>query len=171
MKIYSNILPNDLNSKIIKILLNEPNWRFGKDYEKEIVSGVFDSAINHAGFSLISYDAVNNINIDSVLNIYADIILHFVVQAHELNKFTVQRFCWNYYMSGMQGNYHVDHDGDDRLSILYSLNTTDGGLYLGDKFYPDCEGEAKVFNSYLKHKGVGPQKHKARFNLNTILII
>ena len=42
MKIYSNILPNDLNSKIIKILLNEPNWRFGKDYEKEIVSGVFN---------------------------------------------------------------------------------------------------------------------------------
>jgi hypothetical protein len=54
---------------------------------------------------------------------------------------------------------------------LYSLNTTDGGFYLEDKFFPDIMGQAKVFKSNIKHKGVGPIKDKARFNLNMIIIV
>jgi hypothetical protein len=74
-------------------------------------------------------------------------------------------------MPGMSGNYHTDNDNDNRISILYNLHTTDGGFYLEDKFFPDIMGTAKVFKSNIKHKGIGPIKDKARFNLNIVVMI
>lgn len=171
MKIYNNILPNNLNTKIIQILVNEPHWQFAEDGNQSILPGVFENNINHVGFILKSYDLFNKIDRSPILNIYADMILQFVAREHKLTTYKVQRFCWNYYTPNMNGNYHTDNDSNNRLSILYSLNTTDGGFYLEDKFFPDIMGQAKVFNSNIKHKGVGPKKDKARFNLNMILIL
>jgi hypothetical protein len=171
MKIYNNILPHDLNSKIIQILVESPHWQFAEDDEKGILPGVFDNSVNHSAFILSSFDIFKNTNCAPILNIYADVILQFVLKECGIDKYKLQRACWNYYMPGMSGNYHMDNENDNRLSILYSLNTTDGGFYLEDKFFPDIMGQAKVFKSNIKHKGVGPIKDKARFNLNMIIIV
>jgi hypothetical protein len=171
MKIINNVLPNELNSKIIQVLLDYKHWQFAEDDVKRASPGVFDNSINHAGFILTSLNLYNNTNCAPILNLYADVILQFVLKECGLDKYILERICWNYYMPNMSGNYHVDYEDDNRLSILYSLNTTDGGLYLEDKFFPDIMGQAKVFKSNIKHKGIGPTKDKARFNLNMVIKI
>jgi hypothetical protein len=171
MKEFNNILPASINQNIIKTLLYSPNWQFAEDDDKPAEIGVFDNKVNHAAFILTSYDIFKNINRDNILNLYAETITALVCEKAEVKNYTIQRFCWNYYMPGMSGNYHTDNDNDNRISILYSLNTTDGGFYLGDEFYPDVMGTAKVFKSNIKHKGVGPKNDKARFNLNTVIMV
>ena len=37
------------------------------------------------------------------------------------------------------------------------------------KFYPDVNGQAKVFKSFIDHKGVSVTKDPVRFNLNMLL--
>jgi hypothetical protein len=171
MKIFNNILPINSNQKIIKNLLHSPNWQFAEDDDKPAEIGVFNNEVNHAAFILTSYDVFKNINNDLILNTYANLIADIVCEKAEIKKYTIQRFCWNYYMPGMNGNYHTDNDNDNRISILYNLHTTDGGFYLEDKFFPDTMGTAKVFKSNIKHKGIGPIKDKARFNLNIVIMI
>jgi hypothetical protein len=171
MKILPHILPNNSNQRIIKNLLHSPHWQFAEDDDKPAEVGVFDNNVNHAAFILTSYDLFKNINNDAILNIYANLITDIVCEKEEIKNYTIQRFCWNYYMPGMSGNYHTDNENDNRLSILYSLNTTDGGFYLKDDFYPDVMGTAKIFKSNIEHKGVGPKKDKARFNLNVVIIL
>ena len=76
------------------------------------------------------------------------------------------------YLPGQETNKHVDNDFDNSYSAIYNLNTTDGGILIGDQFYKDEESELKLFKSNTLHKGVGPNPKTStvRFNLNFIFL-
>ena len=76
---------------------------------------------------------------------------------------------WNLYKPGEEGIFHTDSLKNNFYTILYSLNTSDGFLIVGDQKIYDKQDEAKIFKSNILHKGVGPTKDKYRLNLNVVI--
>ena len=167
-----NILPPEINKHIIIKLCNQPNWCFPHDAQgqtrDEFFNNFVSDNVSNSGFSLVTYDQLNNIKIDTNLNLYAEIIFYKIKQELKLNLHSISRIYWNYYDTTSIANYHVDRTEPGYKSIIYNIHTNDGGTRIGDKFFKSNESEAIVFDSDLKHKGVAPSNYKHRFNLNII---
>jgi len=167
-----NILPPEINKHIILKLCNQPNWSFPHDVQgqtrKEFFDNFVDKNVSNSGFSLVTYDQLNNIRIETDLNLYAEIIFYKIKQESKLNLHTISRIYWNYYDTSSIANYHLDRKETGYKSIIYNIHTNDGGTQIENKFYNSNESEAIVFDSNIKHKGIAPTKNKHRFNLNII---
>jgi|OM-RGC.v1.019827550 hypothetical protein len=167
-----NILPPEINKHIITKLCNQPNWCFPHDAQdqtrEEFFNNFVSDNISNSGFSLVTYDQLNNIRIDTDLNLYAEIIFYKIKQELKLNLHTISRIYWNYYDTTSVANYHVDRTEPGYKSIIYNIHTNDGGTRIRDRFFRSNEGEAIVFDSDVKHKGIAPSDYKHRFNLNII---
>lgn len=168
IQIIENVLPKNINLEIINILIKSTNWYIGLD-----APGVdaFDKLFNeksHGGFSMTTFSKEKNTNINTNLNIFAGIITDIVCSKINI-KYEIDRFMWNYYLQGNEGINHIDHINNNYLSILYSLHDSDGGIQIKDIFYKDVMGQAKIFNSNIIHKGIGPKTKNARFNLNVVI--
>jgi len=174
MNIIKNILPNQINKHIIKKLCNQPNWCFPHDVEDKTRDIFFeemvDKNISNSGFSLVTYDNDNNLNIKTDLNLYAEIIFYYIKQKLKSNIHSISRIYWNYYDNSSVGNYHLDNNKINYKSIIYNLHSNDGGTFIKNKFIKSEEGEAIIFDSNIRHKGVAPIKNKHRFNLNIICL-
>ena len=163
VKIINNILPKLINLDIIKIL-SDKSWQVGDDHANEsklttIMSG------KYRGFVLSTYDTETSH--DQILNIFADIIYKKILE--ELNaKGHLFRVMWNMYYKDQNTNLHIDNPNDGFITIIYNLHTTDGGVQIDNKFYPDLMGQAKVFDSLILHQGFGPKKDNVRFSLNIV---
>jgi len=165
VKIINNILPKKTNLDIIRIL-SESNWKIGTDANESKISRIFSG--NHGGFVNLSY--IEKTSYDDSLNIYADIVFKKVLE--ELNIEGVPlRFLWNMYFKNQNGIVHRDKEEKQFISIMYNLHTSDGGIEIDGTFYPDVIGQAKVFESYVNHRGLGPKEDNVRFNLNIIFEI
>jgi hypothetical protein len=172
INIIKNILPLQINKYIINKLCNQPNWCFPHDNEnksrEDFFNNLLEDNISNAGFSLVTYDNVSNINVQTDLNLYAEIIFYYIKEKLKFNIHTISRIYWNYYDNSSISNYHIDRPENNFKSIIYNLHTNDGGTYIENKFFKSNESEALIFNSNIKHKGVAPIKNKHRFNLNII---
>ncbi len=166
------VLPPEINKHIIKKLCNQPNWSFPHDLDNETRESFFEKFVSdnvsNCGFSLVTYDKVNDIFINTDLNLYAEIIFFIIKQKSKLNLHDISRIYWNYYDTASIANYHIDKNEKNSMSILYNLHTNDGGTHIEEKFFASNESEAIIFNSNIKHKGVAPRDYKHRFNLNII---
>tara|TARA_R100001591_G_scaffold95736_1_gene101526 strand:- start:849 stop:1352 length:504 start_codon:yes stop_codon:yes gene_type:complete len=163
VKTLNNILPKNINKAIITYLVNECSWCVARDANKSC----HDTLINlksYLGFTIDTMDVKHH----EYLNIYANIIIEKVKEVFNINK-KHSRLMWNMYYIGHNGLPHIDDQDPSSISIIYNLNTTDGGTKINKKFYPDLEGQAKIFSSNVKHVGFGPKKDIARFNLNVVL--
>jgi hypothetical protein len=167
--LIKDILPKTSNFDIITEL-SKCQWGFACDNDRNdsFMARLFSN--KGYGFNFISL--INNVpQLNTPLNTYGKIILDLVL--NKLNfkgKFIIHRFYWNMYHSGNYTEEHVD-GGEENLTILYNLHTTDGGTEINKIFYKDLMGEAKVFKSNILHKGIPPKEDKIRFNLNIVLTI
>ena len=171
INIVKDILPEKSNLTIIDGLIKSNNWYIASDKENDNrFLDIFKNKI-HNGFSMKTFPCEQNEIKKINLNIYGFIIIDIVCNRLNIKNYIVDRFLWNYYLSGNEGINHTDYDRDNFISILYSLHTTDGGIQIENTFYKDVMGEAKVFKSNLIHRGIGPKQDLARFNLNAVVQI
>jgi len=162
VKVLNKLIPKNINKIILKELSNS-HWFIDS---KNPVSRLerISSKIN-SGFSITTVSD-GNPTINSVLNIYGNIIYESILERLKL-KATLSRFNWNMYLTNAETSLHTDNT-KEYISVLYSLHDSDGGIMVDGYFFKDKEGEAKVFNSCIEHKGFGPKKDSIRFNLNIV---
>tara|TARA_R110000751_G_scaffold17046_4_gene53151 strand:- start:344 stop:895 length:552 start_codon:yes stop_codon:yes gene_type:complete len=171
VKIYTDIFPKAVNALILEELCNSCRWRlaFDKGPSDIYVSMLLNKVDKDFGWNMRSYHIRDHFDENVKLNTWAQIVTHHVLEKSK--KFInpkITRFNWNYYNKSSTGRFHTDAENPNSHSIIYSLHTTDGGVQIGDSFYKDVEGEAKLFPSNIEHKGVGPKENVLRFNLNIV---
>ena len=172
--ILEDILPANENIEILKHLSNT-EWKIqgeGDYDERHNLKLAFLNNAPHVGFAKVVYDIRNKNTItdfNSMLFIWPRIITNIITQRLDINFKKIIRFHWNYYYKDQEGIGHIDDEKDSYLSILYNPHTTDGGTEIKNKFYQDKIGQAKVFKSNWKHRGVACKKDKARTSLNIVL--
>jgi len=172
ISLVNNVLTDRLNKTIMGLLCIQENWEIAKDFGNQIINLEENTTVGMTLRTLQENKISNNTNFD-VLNSYALVIAELVCKTLDIKYRNPKRFYWNYYKPGEKGEYHEDLQGlpnKNLISILYTLNTTDGYVEFekGGR-YPDVSGQAKVFRCTQKHRGVGPVKDKVRFNLNIVL--
>ena len=166
VEIYKNLLPTEVNKRILSILVNYP-WHLGVD--NNINKRLEDALKNSTkGFTIQTYEK-GQVQLDTILNPYGYVIFD-IISSKVKFKTKLDRLYWNMYLPGQETNKHVDNDFDNSYSALYNLNTTDGGILIGNQFYKDEESELKIFKSKTLHKGIGPKTNTVRFNLNLIFL-
>jgi hypothetical protein len=171
IEIIKNILPNEINNKIILLLIKSPNWRIAKDHDNDLklLNDLLDVSGSTYGNSLVTYNELNNFYLDSPLNCYAEIIYE-IVKKHTKHKFLKPvRFYWNYYNMSSSAAPHTDMNENYYVSFVYNLNDNNGGTLINNEFYKSNAGEAVVFNSNIEHSSVQHTDVKSRFNLNCIV--
>jgi hypothetical protein len=161
VKILNNIIPKIINDNIINELISHP-WRVAQDNTENVRKKLF-SEIN-GGFSLTTLkDGI--IQTNTVLNVYGQIIFNIIIDKLKI-KARLDRLFWNMYLKQSETEIHADKLDPEYFSLVYNLHTTDGGIEIDNKFYPDLESQAKIFKSNILHKGIGPKQDNVRFNLN-----
>tara|TARA_R110000803_G_scaffold138979_1_gene205661 strand:- start:49 stop:579 length:531 start_codon:yes stop_codon:yes gene_type:complete len=168
--VVTNILTNKDNEYILSLLM-ERNFKIGKEANSTRMQSALHKDCKHVGFTHITCDIEENqlLNMNDPLNVYASIVVNKIVETANIKFNFINRIHWNYYLQGQEGIGHVDKNTDNYLSILYNIQTTDGGTEILGKFYKDSEGEAKIFKSNWIHKGFSTKEDKARTSLNIVL--
>ena len=62
-----------------------------------------------------------------------------------------------------------DHNIGKSVSAVYSFHTNDGGTQVENEFASSKEGQAVVFKSEKKHKGITTKTSNFRLNLNIVM--
>jgi|688.fasta_scaffold01482_10 hypothetical protein len=171
IEVIKNILPKEINKKIILFLLKSRNWGIAKDKggEVELLNELIGTSGKDYGFSLQTLDVKDGIYIEGPLNLYAEIIYE-IIKKHTKYKFLKpMRFYWNYYNNFSQTLPHKDRDENFYLSFVYNLHDNDGGTKINDEFFKSNSGEAILFPSNCMHVGISSSNTKGRFNLNCIV--
>ena len=163
VKLLNNIVPKAINNQIIHELANH-HWHIAWDSKKSNLEKIFSD--KNSGFSIETLKD-GKVNINSILNIYGDFIFHIILEKLDI-KAELHRIFWNMYLKGAEGDYHTDNKDPNFISVVYNLHTTDGGTEIDNVLYNDLEGQAKIFNSNILHKGIGPKQNNVRFNLNLV---
>ena len=171
VKTHKNILPKAINNMILEELCNSCRWRlaFDKGPRDIYVSMLLNEVDKDFGWNMRSYHSREHFDENVKLNSWAQVVFFKVIE--ESKKFINPRpvrFNWNYYNKSSTGQSHTDSENKNSHSILYSIHDTDGGVQVADSFFKDVEGEAKLFPSFVEHKGIGPTKNVLRFNLNIV---
>jgi hypothetical protein len=166
VQILNNILTKETNKKIINNLTNH-HWFLAWENKMDRVEKIFSN--KNSGFSLTTFDE-GKIVVDSILNIYGELVFDIITDKLKI-KAKLERIFWNMYLKESQGELHTDRSVSNFVSAVYNLHTTDGGIEIDGKFYNDIEGQAKVFDSNILHRGFGPKQDNVRFNLNLIFKI
>ena len=192
MKIIKNILSNEDNFKIIEHLIKCKNWMMAYDNKKHDINLILEEGSlsitvnkklnftelqnyfsNFKGMSMLTYshDILKNKEdiLDPFLNNYAEKISKIICKKANIKKYKIVRYFWNFYRPLDVTDWHVDRKENNCISFVYNLHDSDGGTEINKKIYYDKEGEAKVFKSNIKHRGLGPKKINFRLNLNCIL--
>lgn len=185
-EVIQNVCPDSFNQFTISLLREQGGWRLSPDhYDTKIEADTKNSAYakqmdgySDTGMLLMSYtdnphESESNNQYDG-LNTLAQYIFESILAK---SKYTYQgielvRILWNYYNRSSTGIYHVDKDFDEQkyFSVVYHLNTCDGGTIIQkNEKIPSVSGNAILFESNLKHRGVGPTKDPARYVLNILL--
>jgi hypothetical protein len=186
-EVVENIASKDLYDYITHELNYDWSWSLCKDelnesthYRKEEE----DRVISDSGALLRSFESNRSVeenNFYLKLNTWADFIFHSVLKktTATFKGVTIKRYYWNYYNTGSSGIFHQDYyldtvepDGSVLKHTTILLNLSDnGGTILIDNnnevFIPSISGVAVIFNSDLRHRGIGPQQGK-RFALNIV---
>lgn len=163
MKVVNDLFDNFFNECVIDDL-RTAMFSLATDPPPE---GKSDSGFVHISLQDGNVDSF----MSSKLNVYAELILKKVVSMNpELTEYMPRRYCWNYYNKSSSGTYHPDTLEPNHKSIVYYLNTNDGGTYIEDKFVKSESGRAVIFDSNIQHCGIGPTEYDTRYMLNIVLI-
>ncbi len=171
VKIIDNILTKNLIDHV-KYLLKDLDFILAYDHEG---LKVFEEENMLQGLSRNTLDRKNihesNQKLYTRLNDIGFVITELVCKRVNIKYTKIDRFMWNFYKNGEKGKKHSDTKKENFYSILYSINTSDGYLEIGNKKIYDVEDEAKIFKSTIPHQGFGPTKDNFRLNLNIVVEI
>ena len=163
--ILDKVLPKQTNKDIINFL-SRASWEIGDEYNSNIPEEKY--ANGYRGFLCKTYHETRNPkSTHDILNVYADVIFKKVLEELGI-KGKPLRFYWNMYYKDHDTTIHRDVNEKGYKTILYTLQNTDGGVWINQKFYQDVQSQAKIFDSRCLHKGQGPKKDPIRFNLNIV---
>lgn len=168
----NNLFSPATNLRIINILVHQ-HWGFAwdnKERKKNLLNYVLENK-NHGFYlvTLLQNEDTKKTPESVELNTFGKILVDQVCFKIGIDEpVSIDRFYWNMYFNNSNMVEHPDWDDDSRLTILYNLHTTDGGLQIGKTFYKDNMGEAKIFHGVNLHKGIAPKKDPIRFNLNVV---
>ena len=169
VQIIDNIFPVDTNVKILEEL-SVNRWFIASDNINGKTGLQHITSKKNSGFFIETIKDAKII-IDSPLNIYGNIIFDIIKDKLNIKNSILIRLYWNMYFPGAETEIHTDSPRLGIKSAVYNMHTTDGGIMINDVFYPDKMGQAKIFNSNIKHKGIGPKEDNVRFNLNLMFTI
>ena len=172
IEVIKNILPQEINKKIIQTLIHTKNWAMASDDEqaqKKLVEDLLGPPGKDNGFYLQTYNLLQGIDLPSPLNIYADIVYTLIKNNTKYKFLRPERFYWNYYNNSSHCLMHKDKLDDHYVSFVYNLHTSNGGTEIEGTFYKSNCGEAIVFPSNFLHKAITPTDTKSRFSLNCIV--
>jgi len=167
-----NIFSPLTNIKIINILLQQ-HWGFATD-TLDGYKGLLNYVSNNKNYGFYLHTLLDDKDVinspQSVeLNTFGRILVDSICFRIGINEpVSIDRFYWNMYFNNSNMIEHPDWEDESRLTILYNLHTTDGGIEIGKTFYKDNKGEAKIFHGVNLHKGIAPKKDPIRFNLNVV---
>jgi hypothetical protein len=118
------------------------------------------------------------------LNFYADLILELCLQqcydsagigtVPIFKNVEVIRYFWNYYHHDSKGTMHIDSNESNHWSIVFYLNRCpNSGTVIIDAcgeeiVVPHVLGNAVLFPSIFKHKGLSPEENNHRCCLNIL---
>jgi len=175
---FPNILPNQINEKIISFLIDSPHWRITRDEgtRQQLQNNLLNTNNSDFGFNIQTFDEIHNLYLDSPLNLYAEMI-YFIIKDKSKYKFLKPvRFFWNYYNKSSTSNFHSDMPHKNYISFVYNLHNNSGGTEIintkgESEFFISNQSEAVVFPSYFSHRGHCSKNTTGRFNLNCIVEI
>ena len=192
-----NLLSNVLNQNIVDIihkrLIECPRWLIATNRVNIDLFQRSEQATD-SGFILCSYENHEkdfkfslDSNDDPVfreLNFYADLIFELCLQQcydglgfDRLPIFTnlrVARYFWNYYHNDSKGTSHIDYNENNYWSIIFYVNDCpEGGTVIIDDLgvehiVPHVPGDAVIFPSTFRHRGLSPNKNHHRCCLNIL---
>ena len=108
--------------------------------------------------------------VDVEFKTYADYLIesYFLKSNFVYENVTITKIFYNYYNQSSSGVYHQNHNEENIMSLIITLNDCDGGTYVGNGFIPSEKGKLIAFDSTDKHRSVGPKKHKQSYVLNVM---
>lgn len=184
MNIIDNVLwqsrkQQEYNEKIVHNLWHTESWKLATDHFNRdgVISDYYHKindnldSFSDTGMVFLSYKS--NREEESKRYSYFNEFAELVWSAALLNlpvrfkKPKIDRIMWNYYNQSSTGHYHIDGT-DSQYSMIYNLNTSDGGTYIEDEFVEGISGRAVVFRSDTPHRGKGPTTYKSRFAVNIV---
>ena len=156
------VLDRKENENLKQLLLICSDWRISIDNAKN--GYTVDN-----GFCCIpqSKQNINTSKENKELTEIADTIAARIKKKLNINA-DVVRYYYNLYTKSAVGSLHVDENGDNFLSIVYSIDD-EGYTIINDEKHYDKPRQAKIFNSNILHCGSPPIYNKFRFNLNIVL--
>lgn len=182
-----NVCDDNFNQFVVRLLRDQRGWRIcPDDWDYKIENDMKGSAYSKnlegrsdTGLLLHTYNDAPCDEDDShqyeSLNTLAQFIFESVMAKSKYVYHDIEliRILWNYYNRASTGIYHVDKDfidGKKYFSVVYHLNTCDGGTIIEkNPMIPSVSGNAMIFPSNLPHRGVGPTKEPTRYVLNILL--
>lgn len=187
IELIKNVCDEAFNRFVVKLLRDQRGWRIcPDDWDEKIASDMRDSAYAKAheehsdtGLLLHTYnDAPHEEDVSpeyESLNTLAQFIFESVMDKSKYVYHDIElvRILWNYYNRASTGIFHVDKDftdGKKYFSVIYYLNTCDGGTIIGKHpMIPSVSGNAVIFPSNQPHRGIGPTQEPTRYVLNFLL--
>ena len=173
-------VPKEINTEIINYLGSKGKWTFVLEQTPnasgQLSKVITPDKITDGGMSLVTYsrnDFHNTVS-DQHLNNFGDWIYFFCKEKTDLKIQQLERIYWNLYSPSASCKWHIDQDlggyGGFYASIVYNLHTNDGGTeFEGNQKILAKEGQAVVFPSHLRHRGLPPVKNRWRISLNLVV--
>ena len=180
IEIFDLPVPKELNKEVINYLGNQGRWSFvfdgNRSFSPQLSEIITSDKKTDQGMAIITYSRNNSVagtTVDHYLNHFGDWIYSFCKERSKLKIQHIERIYWNLYSPGASCLWHVDKDSGGVIghygSIVYNLHSNDGGTeFEGNQKILAKEGQAMIFPSHLRHRGVAPKKNKWRFSLNIV---
>jgi len=155
MKVKKNFLDKEIFLNLQKIVMSDMPFYFNSTV------AVPNEKIKNDNFYFyhILYDK-NEIN--------SNFFNKFEPLLEKLNITSLIRMKVNLYTKTHKLYYHDSHRdyGFNHKGCVYSINTCDGGTYIGKNFYKSVENQALLFNPSKLHNSTTCTNTQARFNIN-----
>ena len=178
-KIIHNVMNDDFNEMLTEDLTTVNRWTIITDWDLYPENNLAEpEKFSDSGLSIKSYDhggTIGDGSFDPVftrLNAIGKPIFDAIIEKSDIIKpVQLLRLQWNYYNAGSTGNTHVDTEQDGIQSIVYNINTNNGGTVIDGEFIKSVAGDAIIFPSNVPHHGVGPGQAEMRFMLNIMFYV
>jgi hypothetical protein len=168
VKAFEDVQDSYNNHIAQHILQHLKNWNICSD-QKEEHTDYSDYGMLYRSLDIKPDETVVE---NEYLNVFAYQILYKITTILQINDWEPVRYLWNYYSKASTCHEHVDdsrypdHDKFNYYSIVYYINTCDGGTTVNGVFYPSIERTCIMFPSNVLHQGKGPTESSRRFVLN-----
>lgn len=162
VEIIDNLVDNYFCEYFIEKLINDGRWKLQKGYG--------DSP--DYGFHFQAFNILNGIDDQRFTPLAGFMLNKFLKESkYHYEKIEIHRVFCNYQNRNSKGIIHKDTFEPKHQSVVFHLNTNDGGTLFGEsgeKFIKSESGRCLSFDSMSYHGALGPTEYKQRFVVNIV---